>query len=106
MVHPKFRISWSIPAPVIIVIIAQAAVTGWVGAVWKTTMEKNMEQDRLAADARFLNVDGRIGVLERSLANNVVIVERVKGVEVKIDGLEKQGIRVEQKLDTVLERRR
>lgn len=104
MAHP--RINWTIPAPVILAIIAQAGVMGWVGAAWKTTIEKDIAKDRATSAQQFEMVNERIGVLEKGFASNAVMAERVKGVEVNVEVLKEQSVRIENKLDTLVERRK
>lgn len=99
------KINWTIPAPVIIAIIGQAVALAFVVATWKTTIEKDMEKDRQTVQAQFTLTNARIAVLEQSAANSAVMSERVKGVEVNIETLKEQSVRIEGKLDKVIERR-
>lgn len=87
----RVRINWTIPAPVIIAIIAQAVVLGWMSASWKSSMEGTI---------RILEL--RLTALEVAGANNASVAERVKGVEVQIEGLKEQNQRIETKLDKVI----
>ncbi len=106
MADARIRINWTIPVPIILAIIVQAGALLWFGAIWKTTIENSITLQKQSTDTQFQIIDGRINFLEKNAANSVAIVERVKGVEVNVQVLKEQSQRIEQKLDTALERRR
>ena len=104
MPEPKLRINWTVPAPVIIALIAQAVLLGAAIATWKTSIEGTIELYRQESKQRAVLLESRLGVLEQNAANNVSIVERVKGVEVNMEVLKEQNVRIENKLDKVVDR--
>ncbi len=95
MAAPHIRVNWTIPAPIIITLIGQAAVLAWLGATWKGSVESTIAL-----------LEGRIAVIEQSVASNAQVNERVTRVEEKVGGLKEQSTRIEQKLDTIIERRK
>lgn len=91
----RFRINWTIPAPLIIAVLIQTAVAAFVGGAWKTGIEGTLTL-----------LEARIAAVEKIATNNAQLTERVKGVEVNIETLKEQSVRIEDKLDKVIERRR
>ena len=63
MTESKFRISWTVPAPIIIAILAQAFGLGAAIMAWKTTIENNLEMIRHEEKQRAEAYDSRLAVL-------------------------------------------
>ncbi len=76
----RIRVNWTIPAPVILAIIAQAAVLAFTIGIWKTSIEGTLTV-----------LESRIAAVERIASNNALLSERVKGVEVNIETLKEQS---------------
>jgi hypothetical protein len=81
--------------------------------MWKSGVESSIELYRQEAGQRSALLEGRMTIIEKSVANNSALidrnsalVERVKAVEVGLDGLKEQNQRIESKLDNALDRRR
>lgn len=91
----RIRVNWTIPAPVILAIIAQAAVLAFAIGIWKTSIEGTITV-----------LEARIAAVERLTTSNGQLSERVKGVEVNIETLKEQNVRIEGKLDKAIESRR
>ena len=100
----KLRVSWSIPAPVILSILGMAAANIWVAATWKTTIEKDMDSDRNTTAAQLRILESRIGIIEQNAAGSIAIIERVKGVEVNVQVLKEQNVTIEGKIDKLIDR--
>ncbi|MCE9566379.1 MAG: hypothetical protein K8U57_30515 [Planctomycetes bacterium] len=106
MTPPNIRVNWTIPAPVILALLGQVAILAFLGGSLKTSLEATIELYRQESKQRASALEDRLAAVERTTANGMAMVERVKGVEVRLDGIEKQSTRIENKLDTVIERKR
>jgi len=104
MTDHKLRFNWTVPAPVILAILAQAAGLAFIIGVWKTSIESNIELYRQDATQRATVIEGRLAILEKGSAQNVALIERVKGVEVNVEVLKEQGQNIEQKIDKLIDR--
>ncbi|HYH63436.1 MAG TPA: hypothetical protein VD866_01945 [Urbifossiella sp.] len=92
MTDRRIRINWTIPAPVIIAIVAQSAVMAFAIGIWKASVEGTLAV-----------LESRIAAVERIATSNGQLSERVKGVEVNIETLKEQSVRIEGKLDKAIE---
>jgi len=104
MTDHKLRINWTVPAPVILAIVGQAAALGIVIGVWKTSVEKNIDLYRQEATQRAAVLESRLILLEKGSAQSIALIERVKGVEVNVEVLKEQGQNIEQKIDKLIDR--
>lgn len=93
MHRSRVRVNWTIPAPVILAILGQAVLIAFAIATWKTSIEGTISL-----------LDKRIAMLEQLSANNTMISERVKGVEVKIEVIQNQTQNIESKIDKLIDR--
>jgi hypothetical protein len=82
MMHERWKIDRHIPVAVLLALVTQtAAVVGWAAAL-----------------------ETRVGVLERTTQQGVVLLERMSRMEERVEGLKDQAVRIEAKLDRVMRR--
>jgi hypothetical protein len=91
--HHKLRVNWTIPMPVIMALACQVVALAYLIGIWKQSI-----------DSTIAILDSRIVVLERTVANESALVERVKGVEVNVEVLKGQSVAIESKIDKLIER--
>lgn len=89
----KIRVNWTVNAPMMLGLLVQASVLVWMVAVWKTSMESQIEV-----------INGRIALMERQAGNNSLLIERVTSLEANVGAVKEQTQRMEHKLDRVIER--
>jgi hypothetical protein len=104
MPEPKVRVNWTIPVPVILAILAQAALLGLVIGSWKATIESNIDLIRQEAAQRSRDLEARLAVLEKNAAGSIAVIERVKGLEVNVQVLKEQSENIEHKIDRLIDR--
>jgi hypothetical protein len=72
MADHRLRINWTIPAPVIIAIIVQAALIAFAIATWKASIEGTVELYRQESNQRSVLLESRLTIVERSAASQWV----------------------------------
>ena len=98
--HGKFRISWTVPIPMIASVMLSAGGILWAIASWKAQVENQMT---IATFQRNAN-SNRLTQMEANIANNGTLAERVKGVEVNVEALKTQSQNIEMKIDRLIDR--